>query len=1711
MRKPFASLLAVLLLLSALPSYAATTPGGKVEITDNAGSYVRLKNKWKSNYLYEGSDGIVRYGITAIDDQTAQWQVVDAGGFKQLKNRATGHFITVAKTAKRGDALYAAAASGSTDDKWIIEDSNRPGFMVIKNAKDPYANLVIHEEDQLGFAEASGDINVTFESPQWMFEPVREGTPVRIVNQYRAGQYLYEDADGFVQFGAVGSTDTSSHWYLDPGTDEGTIRIVNRATGHAITQGVDWDKIKALPDDGSAKSEWVMSAASDPAWVNFKNKDALTADPAHPQTWVLNTQFPDDKYARSNNWAQSEWGSALWKIENAYDIQPVRIVHFTTQAAGTKYLYESSGSVKYGALATADAGNPAYLWIAEDFDGQKRIRNLSTGHYLSMKDSAGATLQALELSASAPTDHWLIANSAIYDDYKTIQSAAKSGAYIHVNDETGSAQAGTVDPDTDPAQWLFEDPSAPANGGPQIVRIQNEWQSLFLYEDGEGNLKYGNARSDDKSAQWVIEKFNGRKRIKNVVTGHYLNLENRVDGHIRVTPVDDDWTSAVWVIEDLGDGVKLIHSVLDKNDDPAAQKFIHLQNLTKYAEYGVINRNWGSPHWRFLPVTEEKPENVRLKNKATGQYLYEVTAEGGDKDKVKSGDVSADDKSSVWFLEDTGDGVGSVRLKNVATGHYYVMENVGGDVEQDSPPEQLSAVGDICSCWGSAKWYLDPGASEGYSVIRSGWAGHYIYVDDEGYTKVSKTVAADDRAQFAVEPYETPAPELPSGPVRIKNVYNNQYLYENAGGVVLYGTPVEDIGYSHWLLKTVGGVQLIQNRASGHYLALNGDYRYAEAKEKPESAGPEFQWVVETTPDRAHFLIRSNDGPFADEYLNVQNGAGYAERGLYPFTFGSLQWSFEPAPADFNAPSDAVPKNTDTSTPIFDDPNYVQISAGDGKVLYEKSGSALLGSKDAKDQAAQWLLQDFNGRRLIQNRATGHLLSLDDAGAVRLTASRGESSQWMVEDRLGLKTLQNAKRPDGWLKPAGGSPSYGDAANAADAMWRFTPVVSDIRYEAEEAFLSGGASTDNATAGYTGQGYATGFSSNGSLIRFAVNAAREDRYRATIRYQNADKSTQILQVTVNGIGQGTVKLPSGKGWKDVSLELPLRSGINTVTLENQRNKSGRILLDSLTVKNGVGPAYRGATVPYVSYEAEYAATNAEVIGPSRRYLDMASEASGRQAVRLNATGDYVEFKLAQPANALTLRYAIPDSADGKGLDATLALYVNGKFKQNLKLTSKYAWEYGSYPWTNDPNQGSAHRFFDEIHALIGNMPAGATIRLQKDKVNTADYYVVDVADFEQVASPLSAPKNFLSVTKYGAVANDGKDDTTAFKKAMAAAKKQGKGVWFPAGEFELGNGLLYLDDVTIRGAGMWYTTLNGAKFMGKGRNIQVYDLMIDGKLNVRDDEAHTNAFEGVFGPGSVLQNIWIEHTKTGLWLTELSDSPEYTDGLHMVGLRIRNLMADGINFCVGTSNSRMEQSEIRYPGDDGIAMWSFTKPSVNNTARFNTVSLPWLADNIVVFGGTGNKIQDNVVKDTIVNGAGIAVSTRFNPVPFAGTTVVERNTLIRTGSHDNGYGIDLGAIWIFASDKDLGGKVEIRDNVALNSTYGGLLVHGTFNVSNVTLKNLVLDGMGTNGVEAASGVKGTVDADNVIIRGERIQPVADFADGFQFVEKNKGFSSLLRP
>jgi hypothetical protein len=203
------------------------------------------------------------------------------------------------------------------------------------------------------------------------------------------------------------------------------------------------------------------------------------------------------------------------------------------------------------------------------------------------------------------------------------------------------------------------------------------------------------------------------------------------------------------------------------------------------------------------------------------------------------------------------------------------------------------------------------------------------------------------------------------------------------------------------------------------------------------------------------------------------------------------------------------------------------------------------------------------------------------------------------------------------------------------------------------------------------------------------------------------------------------------------------------------------------------------------------------------------------------------------------------------------------------------------------------------------------------------------------------------------------------------------------------------------------------------------------------------------------------HAKVGLWVNG------NTDGLYAGGLRIRNTMADGVNFTGNTKNSRLEQSTLRNTGDDALAMWSWSNTgTVSNTVfAFNSAALPILANTVGIYGGTNNRVEDSLLTDVVFQGSGVTVSSWHSANPFGGTTTVQRNTLTRTGSHSLDWGSDIGALWVYAEANDITGAVLFKDLEVNDSSYQGLLLSWQKRVSNLTLDHVAFNGTGTLGLE----------------------------------------------
>lgn len=524
------------------------------------------------------------------------------------------------------------------------------------------------------------------------------------------------------------------------------------------------------------------------------------------------------------------------------------------------------------------------------------------------------------------------------------------------------------------------------------------------------------------------------------------------------------------------------------------------------------------------------------------------------------------------------------------------------------------------------------------------------------------------------------------------------------------------------------------------------------------------------------------------------------------------------------------------------------------------------------------------------------------------------------------------------------------------------------------------------------------------------------------------------------------------------------------------------------------PSSRGMDMPWIEHQAEDAVTNGTVLGPSRKKWDanhIEAEAVGRKAVRLDDVGEYVEFTTTAPTNSIVVRLSIPDAPSGGGIDATLSVFVGDK-KLSLPVTSRYSWTYKGNligdPIVDIPAE-DPHAFFDEAHMMFDEVPAGTKIRLEKTIDDHADFYIIDLVDFELVPPPAEMPPGFVSIHDFG-VLPDGKNHGPE----MLAAMQSNQNLWIPPGEYiieSFGEGVqnVGLDNnagVEIRGAGMWHSVLKGRKVIffcnGPNTSCKYRDFAIFGTTTARAEETEgvQKAFAGPLGNGSIIENLWIEHEVAGIWVG--NDPPWQqapTQNLTVRNVRIRNCYADGINLANGTSNSLVENAHFRNLGDDATAIWSvkwtdWVKDKTyargedfitdadpektaakrnapdqgvahNNRFRKITVQMPWRANCFAVYGGHGHTWEDSTCEDVLTY-PGIFVANQFSPYPFGPDVTTFKNiSLVRAGGsffHENtGTPWQHGALKFYMAEGPVN-DILVENVDIVSPTYAGIEFRG---------------------------------------------------------------------
>lgn len=577
---------------------------------------------------------------------------------------------------------------------------------------------------------------------------------------------------------------------------------------------------------------------------------------------------------------------------------------------------------------------------------------------------------------------------------------------------------------------------------------------------------------------------------------------------------------------------------------------------------------------------------------------------------------------------------------------------------------------------------------------------------------------------------------------------------------------------------------------------------------------------------------------------------------------------------------------------------------------------------------------------------------------------------------------------------------------------------------------------------------------------------------------------------------GTV---SGTTFEDTGLTPVTNYNYTIVSVNQFGNSTASNQVTATTTEEGGGGdddewepnGEHGAQMPYKRYDTEHATYGGGAqlkTAPTFIQTLTAAEASGQAYIALPSNGSYAQWTIrpGEGGAGVTMRFTMPDSSNGMGLTGALDVYVNGTKAQTIQLTSYYNYQYFT-PGSGHPSDtpGGIPLFrFDEVHWKHSTpLQPGDVIRIVKANGDSLEYGV-DFLEIEQVPAAGSRPAGSVSVTDFGAVANDGNDDLAAFNSAVTAAVANNQILYIPSGTFHLssmwviGSVANKINNITIRGAGIWHTNIQftnpnisggGISFRVAGQ-LDFSHIYMNSMLRSRYSEgAIYKAFMDNFGKNSKVHNIWVEHFECGFWVGDYAHTPAIiADGLLIENARVRNNLADGVNFAQGTSNSTVRNSSIRNNGDDGLAVWTSNvnaaPAGVNNLFTYNTIEHNWRAAAIAFFGGSGHKATYNMIVDSI-GSSGFRMNTVFPGYHFQNNTGIEfsNSTIIRSGTSLDTWGGERGAIDLEASSDPIR-NVTISNIDIFDTQRSAVQMGYSGGFQGVVFNNIKINGTGKDGV-----------------------------------------------
>ncbi|MEE3922187.1 glycosyl hydrolase family 28-related protein [Micromonospora sp. BRA006-A] len=341
------------------------------------------------------------------------------------------------------------------------------------------------------------------------------------------------------------------------------------------------------------------------------------------------------------------------------------------------------------------------------------------------------------------------------------------------------------------------------------------------------------------------------------------------------------------------------------------------------------------------------------------------------------------------------------------------------------------------------------------------------------------------------------------------------------------------------------------------------------------------------------------------------------------------------------------------------------------------------------------------------------------------------------------------------------------------------------------------------------------------------------------------------------------------------------------------------------------------------------------------------------------------------------------------------------------------------------------------------------VRLTAPRGTAAAGTVIDLVDAHLVAPPRVVP-GAVNALSFGADPAGRRESADALDRAIAYARRLDRPLYLPPGTYQV-NRHVAVDDVTIAGAGSWYTIVRGREVAldtpapDGSRHTGVGFYGRDAADGGSSDDAPVRLRDRGRRAGADRHRSGQRHRRGAEPQHHRRPLPAPHEGRHVVR-RADDRPAGHEHRDRGPDRRRAEPPHRRHAlvGDElggpqqrrrraGDVVGGYGERVEHVRVQHGAVAGARQRHRAV--RGADLTVAHNLIADPVREGSAIQVGSRFGAEPFTGRLRITGNTTVRAGTYDLNWNIGLGAIWFYALDRSIdAADIQVTGDAYLDST-----------------------------------------------------------------------------